>query len=133
LNRPVATPDNTSSDSSEHALADDLVAEDGGDIESDAEEDDRLQEELVQEIPARFEWIAGVFEKFIPLLRYQKQFSDIRFYKEAEKQFSRALGFMEDCLDTERLENSPTFTSPTTWGVKHTTMFLQTRPPSEIH
>jgi hypothetical protein len=99
---------------------------------SDDDLEETLHEDTVQEIPDRLEAIARILERFTPLLRAQKQYSDLRFYMEQGRQLDRAIGFMEDCLEVERLENSRVLNAPTTWGRKSTTMYLYPRPPHEI-
>jgi hypothetical protein len=80
----------------------------------------------------RLEATAQLLEKFVPLLRAQKQYADMRFFAEQEKQLARAVGFMEDCLDVERLENLQILDKPTTWGMKSTTMYLRPRARRDI-
>lgn len=110
------------------ALADTNIDIDD-DSDSDLDFDDSLPEERAKGFEERINKTANILEKFAKLYRYQIQFGELRFEREAEKQLARAVGFMEDCLDVERLENSLTGEKPTTWGRKSTTMFLFTRPP----
>jgi hypothetical protein len=73
----------------------------------------------------RAEATVQLMEGFIPLLRAQKEYGDWRFFAKQERQLSWAVGFMEDCLEVERLENSRTPEKPTTWGMKSTTIYLR--------
>jgi hypothetical protein len=92
--------------------------------------EERLHEDSVQNMDTRLEGTAQ--ERFIPLLRAQKQYADMRFFAEQEKQLAHAVGFMENCLEVERLENSRALDKPTTWGMKPTTMYLRPRAPRDI-
>ena len=94
--------------------------------------EERLHEESVQTMDTRLETTAQLLEKFASLLRAQIQYADMRFFAEQEKQLARAVGFMEDCLEVERLENSRILDKPTTWGMKSTTMYLRPRAPRDI-
>jgi hypothetical protein len=109
-----------------------VVPEDLDEVDDDVS-DDGLEEQMdTALLEKQVEATAQLMERFIPLLRTQKQYADQRFLAEQERQLSRAVGFMEDCLEVERLENSHTYEKPTTWGMKSTTMYLRPRPPNEI-
>jgi hypothetical protein len=102
------------------------------DDESDDGIDEKLHEEAVQSMEQRIDHNVSVLSKFLPLLQYQKRFGSLQFSVEQDKQLSRAVGWAEDCLEVEKLENSHFAQKPTTWGMKSTTMFLHPRPPHEI-
>jgi hypothetical protein len=102
------------------------------DDESDDGMDEKLHEETIQTLEQRIERNASILDRFLPLLRYQKQFASLQFSVEQDKQLARAVGWAEDCLEVEKLENSPSAEKQTTWGMKSTTMFLNPRPPNEI-
>jgi hypothetical protein len=114
-----------------NALADTNIDVDDDDSDSDLDFDDGLPEERAKGFEERMLKAANTLERFAKLYRYQIQFGEVRFEREAERQLGRALGFMDDCLEIERLEYSMTGEKPTTWGRKSTTMFLFTRPPSD--
>jgi hypothetical protein len=83
-----------------------LVNEQDEDTDAEGSDDDleeTLHEDTVQEIPDRLEAITRTLERFTPLLRAQM---------EQGRQLDRAIGFMEDCLEVERLENSRVLNTP---------------------
>lgn len=115
----------------------DPIADVGTDVDDVGDEGseygvERLHEEVLQDIEEKLEYTTRILERFIPLLRFQKQYGDIRFFEDQDRQLARAIGFMEDCLEVERLENSRSAEKPSTWGMKLTTMFLRPRPLHEI-
>lgn len=91
-----------------------------------------LHEDALMGMEATLERSASLLESLASILRYQKQFADLRFVNEHRRQVGRALEWTEDLLEVEKSENSTTTQKPRTWGMKASTMFFHPRPPHEI-
>jgi hypothetical protein len=91
---------------------------DSEDSDRSASGDDDGDAELPSENRARYEkemrkWSSTLHE-FADLVDYQVQFGEVRFLKEIERQMTRARGFIDDCLEHERLTNSARLEKPGT-------------------
>lgn len=102
-------------------------------VSGDEDGDGDGEGELPSELEARYEkdmrkW-SSTLRRFADLVDYQVQFSEARFLKEMDRQMARARGFIDDCLEHERLTNSSQRETPGTWSQPPRTLFMHPRPP----